>query len=291
MYAVTGITGRVGGGVAQTLLALGAKIRAVVRDPQKAQQFVAQGAEVAVVDFNDIDALTQAFTEVEGVFVMIPPYFAPAPDFPETRAVLAALSAALTAAQPGKVVALSSIGAQHTRGLGLVTQSHLLEEALGRLNLPVACVRPGWFMENAEWDIAPAREKGEFPSHLQPLDRPIPMVATEDIGRVCGETLLQEWQGHRVIELEGPRRYSPNDVAAALSAALQKPVRASAVPREHWTADFEASGMPAGRTEYRAEMVDGFNSGWIEFEQPSADIYPGKVTLETVIARMAAKTS
>ncbi|MCW3094897.1 MAG: NmrA family protein, partial [Chthonomonadaceae bacterium] len=119
----------------------------------------------------------------------------------------------------------------------------------------------------------------------------IPMVGTEDIGRVCGETLLKEWQGHRVIELEGPRRYSPNDVAAAFSAALQKPVRAIAVPRASWTADFEASGMPAGRTEYRSEMVDGFNSGWIEFEQPSADIYPGKVTLETVIARMVATLS
>ena len=32
MYAVTGITGKVGGTVAQTLLAAGEKVRAVVRD-------------------------------------------------------------------------------------------------------------------------------------------------------------------------------------------------------------------------------------------------------------------
>ena len=35
MYAVTGITGKVGGTVAQTLLATGKKVRAVVRDKAK----------------------------------------------------------------------------------------------------------------------------------------------------------------------------------------------------------------------------------------------------------------
>jgi uncharacterized protein YbjT (DUF2867 family) len=35
MYAVTGITGKVGGKVAQTLLAAGKKVRAVVRDEAK----------------------------------------------------------------------------------------------------------------------------------------------------------------------------------------------------------------------------------------------------------------
>src|ERR1700722_16215057 len=76
MYAVTGITGRVGGEVAQTLLAAGVPVRAVVRDPQKAAPFRALGAEGAVADFNDVEALTKAFTAVEGVFVMIPPFFA-----------------------------------------------------------------------------------------------------------------------------------------------------------------------------------------------------------------------
>jgi NAD(P)H dehydrogenase (quinone) len=37
MYAVTGITGKVGGTVAQTLLAVGKKVRAVMRDEAKAR--------------------------------------------------------------------------------------------------------------------------------------------------------------------------------------------------------------------------------------------------------------
>jgi uncharacterized protein YbjT (DUF2867 family) len=41
MYAVTGITGKVGGTVAQTLLATGKKVRAVVRDEAKGRPVIA----------------------------------------------------------------------------------------------------------------------------------------------------------------------------------------------------------------------------------------------------------
>ena len=46
---------------------------------------------------------------MEGVLVMIPPNFAPEPDVPETRAIVAALRQALDAARPPKAVCLSSI--------------------------------------------------------------------------------------------------------------------------------------------------------------------------------------
>jgi nucleoside-diphosphate-sugar epimerase len=42
--------------------------------------------------------------------------------------------------------------------------------------------RAAWFMENAAWDAAPARETGVISSFLQPLDKPVPMVATADVG-------------------------------------------------------------------------------------------------------------
>ena len=50
MYAVTGITGRVGGAVAEHLLAQGERIRAIVRNPEKAASWKDRGAEIAVAD-------------------------------------------------------------------------------------------------------------------------------------------------------------------------------------------------------------------------------------------------
>jgi NAD(P)H dehydrogenase (quinone) len=44
--------------------------------------------------------------------------------------------------------------------------------------MPIVFLRPAWFMENSSWDVAPARAQGIIPSFLQPLDKPVPMVAT-----------------------------------------------------------------------------------------------------------------
>ena len=57
MYAITGITGRVGGAIAENLLAQGEKLRAIVRNPEKAARWKERGAEVAVADVDDPNAL------------------------------------------------------------------------------------------------------------------------------------------------------------------------------------------------------------------------------------------
>ncbi|MEH1887764.1 MAG: NmrA family NAD(P)-binding protein [Nostoc sp.] len=91
MYAITGITGQVGGAVARKLLSENQSVCAVIRDTKKGTAWVEQGCTVALADMNDADALTAAFRKAEGVFVVIPPNFAPSPGFPETRAIVAAL--------------------------------------------------------------------------------------------------------------------------------------------------------------------------------------------------------
>jgi len=48
------------------------------------------------------------------------------------------------------------------------------------------------------------------------------MVATSDVGKVAAEVLQEQWQGHRILELEGPRRVSPNDIAASLARLLNR---------------------------------------------------------------------
>jgi NAD(P)H dehydrogenase (quinone) len=283
MYAIMGITGQVGGAVARHLLDNGQRIRAIVRDKTKAAAWAARGAEIAIADWSDAAALARAFSDVDGAFVMLPANFAPDPDFAEPRALVQTLVAALRQAQPPKVIALSSIGAQHDRNLGLITQLHLLESALDTLPMPRAHVRAAWFMENLRWDVAPAQREGRLASYLQPLDRAIPMVATDDIGRTVASTLGETWSGRRVIELEGPRRYSPLDMAHALAAVLEHDVEATVVPREQWVARFEDEGMPAGRTAPRIAMLDGFNSGWIAFEGGTTEHVRGHIPLGYVV--------
>jgi uncharacterized protein YbjT (DUF2867 family) len=128
MYAVTGITGKVGAAVARSLLSADQHVRAVVRDRSKGAAWAELGCEVAVADFADAGALTKAFEGTEGVFAMLPPVFDPAPGFPEARGFIASMYTALAAAKPTKVVALSTIGADAPHpnllnALGLIVPS------------------------------------------------------------------------------------------------------------------------------------------------------------------------
>jgi NAD(P)H dehydrogenase (quinone) len=282
-FAVTGITGQVGGVVARALLAAGHAVRAVVRSAEKGNVWAKQGCEVALAEMNDAKALQAAFGGADGVFILLPSNFAPSKGFPEATAIVAQVSQALEAAHPGAVVCLSTIGAQASQ-TNLLTQLQIMEQALGRLPMPVAFLRAAWFMENAAWDVEPAMKTGIVQSFLQPLDKPFPMVATADVGRVAAELLQERWNGRKVVEVEGPRRVTPNDVAATFSEILGRTVKMEAVPREQWEALFKVQGMadPAPRMR----MLDGFNEGWIEFEGGKAGSIKGAVTLATVLREL-----
>ncbi|HWB98157.1 MAG TPA: NmrA family NAD(P)-binding protein [Bryobacteraceae bacterium] len=280
MFAVIGITGQVGGAVARELLARGKSVRAIVRNSTRAAAWAAQGCDVAAADVNDAEALTKALREVEGAFVMLPPYFDPSPGFPEAKATTAALRESLNAARPARTVVLSTIGAQ-AKQTSLLTQLQILEQELGTLPIPITFLRPAWFMENSAWDVAPARETGVITSFLQPLDRPFPMVATADIGRTAAGLLQETWEGHRIVELEGAKRIAPNEIAAAFSRLLGRNVEMRVLPREQWEPLFRSQGMK--NPGPRMRMLDGFNEGWIEFAGGEAGSRKGSTPLETVL--------
>lgn len=282
-YAITGVTGQVGGAVAARLANEGRKIRAVTRDRAKAEVWARRGAEIALADMADPTALAVAFADTEAVFILIPPLFDPAPGFPEVKAVIAALKAAIGAARPPKIVGLSTIGAQASEP-NLLSQLGLVEKELGALDVPITFLRAAWFMENAAWDVGPARETGVIQCFLQPLDKPVPMVAVADIGRLAAELLQETWQGRRIVELEGPRRVTPNEIAFGLAKILGRPVRAEIVPRDTWEELFRSQGARNPRP--RARMLDGFNEGWIAFDGAPRH---GATTIDALLRQLVAK--
>ena len=288
MYAITGISGKVGGALARTLLAAHQPVRAVLRNLDKAREWQDLGCEIALASMNDASALAAAFEGTEGVFILPPSEFDPEPGFPEARAVIDAVTTAIEWAKPRKVVCLSTIGAQATQ-TNLLTQRTLMERALSKSTAPVTFLRPAWFMENFVWDVEQARVDGVIASFLQPLDKPVPMIATADVGRVAAGLLQQEWKGCRIVELESGQRVSPNDAAAAFSRVLGRPVTARIVPRETWADLFTSQGMKDPQPRIR--MVDGFNEGWIEFEGDDNAVMKGEIPLETVLRELVAKAA
>src|SRR3982074_3120556 len=120
-----------------------------------------------VGDWNDATAIMAALKGVEGAFVMLPAVWAPSPDYREAKGVIANYVEALTKVVPPRVVALSSMGANRTSGVGNVTALSLLEQGLRSLPSPVAFVRAGGFFENFLFGLQ-AAQGGKLPVFFTP---------------------------------------------------------------------------------------------------------------------------
>src|SRR5277367_5789081 len=224
MFLVMGITGKVGGATAEHLLAQGKKVRALVRNLEKAANWADQGVDLVDGDWNDSAAIEQACKGVEGAFVMLPAVWAPSPDFREARNVIANYVGALDKVAPPRVVALSSMGAHRTTGLGMITALSLLEQGFRNLALPIAFVRAGGFFENFLYGLQVA-QGGTLPVYYNPTNRKSTMVATNDIGAEVATLLTgPAWLGHRVIELGS--MVSADEVAGQLGEVLALDVKA-----------------------------------------------------------------
>jgi uncharacterized protein YbjT (DUF2867 family) len=282
MFLVTGITGKVGGATAEHLLAHGKKVRALVRNREKAAHWANQGVELVDGDWNDSAAIEHALKGVEGAFVMLPAVWAPSPDFKEARGVIANYVEALTGASPPRVVALSSMGANRTSGLGMITALSLLEQGFRDLTLPIAYVRAGGFFENFLYGLHVA-QGGTLPVYYNPTDRKSTMVATNDIGAEVAALLTgPAWSGHRAIELGS--MVSADEVATQLGEVLKVDINAFAVPRAGWPAAFEQLGVPKGHTGPAEAMYDAVNSGWMDLGVEGTEHVPGATSARDVFA-------
>src|ERR1700686_2422092 len=282
MFLVMGITGRVGGATAQHLLAQAKKVRAMVRNREKATKWVDQGVELVDGDWNDAPAVERALEGVEGAFVMLPAVWAPSPDFKEAKSVIANYVEALTKAAPPRVVALSSMGANRTSGLGMITGLSLLEQGFRDLASPVAVVRAGGFFENFLYGLHVA-QGGTLPVYYNPTSRKSTMVATDDIGAE-GATLRTgpAWSGHRVVELGS--MVSADEVAAQLGEVMQRDVKAFAIPRVGWPAAFEQFGIPKGQTGPAEAVFEAVIAGWMDLGVEGTEHVAGTTSPRDVFA-------
>lgn len=282
MFLVMGITGKVGGATAQHLLAQGKKVRALVRNREKAVNWANQGVELVGGDWNDSETIERALEGCEGAFVMLPAIWAPSPDFKEAKGIIANYVEALTNVVPPRVVALSSMGANRTGGVGMVTALSLLEQGFRDLISPIAFVRAGGFFENFLFGLEVA-QGGTLPVFYNPTSRKSAMVASNDIGAQVATLLAgPAWSGQRIVELGS--MVSADDVAAQLGEVLNLDVKAFAVPRAGWAQAFEQFGVPKGHTGPAEEMYEAVNAGWMQLGTEGTEHAAGSTSARDVFA-------
>lgn len=276
MYIVSGATGQTGSVVANTLLEKSLPVRVIVRSEEKGKSWKDAGAEVAVADVRDADALTEALQGGKVLYLMNPPNEQSEDMFVETAEVIKAFQTAIENSALEKLVVLSSVGAHLPGGTGPCVTNYLLEQAFGNSNIPTTFIRPPSFMENWNAVLETVKTEGILPSFFQPLDVKMPQIAAADIGREAAKAMLEKSEGAQVKELAG-LPYSPNDVAAAFSKVLGREIKAVAVPENQWLEILKTFASPRNAEAFY-EMFQAANSGFLTFE--TENLIAGKTTIE-----------
>lgn len=215
---VTGATGRVGRHVVQQLVARGADVRVLSRDPAKAD--VPSGVKVAKGDLLDIDSLRTAFSGVNTLFLLN------AVTGDEFTQALITLNIARESGVD-RVVYLSVINADRFVNVPHFAVKFGAERMIEQMGFSATILRPSYFIDNDLTIKEVILNHGVYPMPIG--SKGVAMVDTRDIAEIAAIELIRRQQAPgklpiETINLVGPDALTGPDVAAIWSDVLSRPI-------------------------------------------------------------------
>jgi uncharacterized protein YbjT (DUF2867 family) len=266
---VSGATGQQGGAVSRSLLERGFAVRALTRDPEKAEarELADLGAEVVGGDLEDRSSVEQALEGVYGVFSV--QQFWETGYEGEVRQGVQLADAAKAAGVEHYVY--SSVGSAHREtGIAHFDSKFEVEEHVRASGVPYTVLRPVFFMQNWEFMREPILG-GTLPQPLDP-DKPFQMIDAEDIGIFAAKAFEnpETWIG-REVDLAGDEMTMP-EIAGTFSRVIGRDVDYFQVPWE---------GFEEQMGEEYAVMYRWFNDHGYEADISGLrEEHPGLVSFE-----------
>lgn len=205
-------------------------------------------------DAADSASLTAAFRRGNRAFLLNPPGDTSGDADVSEMQTVASILRAVSNADLEKVVAASTYDAQPGVAVGDLSTLWTLEAGFKWLDTPAAINRGAYYMSNWLAYADAVREGGRLPS-LFPADHAMPMVAPEGLGVTAAGRLLSSTEDDGVCHVEGPKRYTPADIAHAFAIVLDRDVRVETAPRDQWTTVFKNAGFSDQAAQSYARMT------------------------------------
>lgn len=278
MYVILGASGQVGSAIVDHLLAKKLTVKAVVHHPDKASAIKTKGAEVAIADAKDLNSLIEAFKDGDTLFALTPETGKTKDVLGETKTILENYNKAINHSSIKKVVGLSSIGAQYSKGTGNLLMSYMLEHAFKDLIIPQIFVRPAYYYSNWIAQLPEVKKNGILPT-FYPTDLALPMASPMDVGSFVADVLVKDSQS-KIYEIVGPEKLSSDDVAAAFEKVLNKKVKAKQIPCKEWDSALEKMGFTPDASKNFIDMTQTVVDGKTDPENRGTTV----ITLKTRIS-------
>jgi uncharacterized protein YbjT (DUF2867 family) len=263
---ITTPSGNIGSAVTSHLLDNGEKPVLIARDPSKVKKFTDKGAVVKTGSHSDADFLIEASKNADALFVLTPPDFKMTDIRGHYRTYAEAAAKAAKVNKIPYVVHLSSVGADLESGNGPVAGLHVAEQVLNASDIPnLVHLRAGYFMENTLAQIPSILQAKSLFTNLQ-KDTKIPMIATRDIGERAALLLKnRDFDGRRVMELQGAAEITYEEVASILSRVLDLNLNHVTISSAQLVAAYVGAGIGQVVAESFAELADSLSLGKIRF--------------------------
>jgi uncharacterized protein YbjT (DUF2867 family) len=263
MIVVTAPTGTIGRQVVDDLLARAARVRVIVRDPDRLAGPVRERVEVVAGSHSDPDVVAQAFAGAEAVFWLVPP----------DRQALEVLDTYVEFSRPGvkafveqgvrRVVGISALGRTSPLAgrAGLVTASLAMDDLIAASGVPYRALALPSFMDNVLRQVPAIRDQGRYYGPSDP-DRKMPAVATRDIAAAATRLLLDDsWTGSGGVPVLGPQDLSLHEEVRIMSEVLGRPIEYVRTPPEAFKAQLLAGGASESMAQAMVDMSQAKDAG------------------------------
>jgi uncharacterized protein YbjT (DUF2867 family) len=243
MITVFGATGTTGAPLVDTLLAMGATVRAVTSDPSKLDALKAKGCDAVAADFTDPATLERACHGAEKTYLVTPAHL-------DMRQWKANVIEAAKVAGARHVVVATGLGASPKAGLTFGKWHSETQEQLKESGLDWTFIQPTYFMQNLLWQASNIVKDGVYHDDL---GGPVTWIDARDIADVAAEALTAPGYESKGLGLTGPEALAGEDIAALLSEVTGRNVTCAPLSAVDAKAAMVAGGM---QDEVAGAMVE-----------------------------------
>jgi len=260
MIIILGAAGQVGSAIINNLIEKGLPVKAVIRNQEKADELKKRGAEVAIADYFDLDALKDAVKDGDLIFLLTPEKGTSDDVLGDTEKLLENYYKAIEKSNIKSLIGLSSIGAQFDKGTGNLLMSNMLENKFSDLKIHKVFIRPAYYYSNWLMSLDMVKENGILPS-FYPIDLEFDMISPNDVAKFVADKIENGIDQSELIEIVGPKKYSPNNIVNLMGEKLNKEVKAQEIPKTEWDGTMKSIGFSDDATKNFMEMTELVASG------------------------------
>jgi NAD(P)H dehydrogenase (quinone) len=273
--AVTAATGQLGTLVVDALLARTTpdQIVAIVRDAAKAEPLAAKGVEVRIASYDDTAALEAALAGIDRVLLISGNEFGK-----RTQQHRNVIDAAI--ANDISRVVYTSAPQVDTSTLPVAPEHLETEQYLASTAVDHVVLRNNWYHENYASAVETAAATGSVLTSAG--DGRVASAARQDFAEAAAVILTTDGPVKRVYELAGDVAWTHDDLAAALSEVVGKPVAVANVSADEQSAILTSVGLDAGLIGFITGVDAGIKQGDLELATGELSSLIGRPTTPIV---------